>query len=1086
VPRRTDIQSILLIGSGPIVIGQACEFDYSGTQACKALKEEGYRVILINSNPATIMTDPELADRTYVEPITVEVVEKVIERERPDALLPTMGGQTALNTTMGLVKRGTLEKYGVKLIGASAEAIHKAEDREAFKQAMQRIGLRVPTSGTAHNREDAIKILEQIGFPAIVRPSFTMGGTGGNIAYNREEFEKIVEWGLAMSPVGQLLIEESVIGWKEYELEVMRDLKDNVVIVCPIENLDPMGVHTGDSITIAPAMTLSDKEYQRMRDAAVRIMREIGVDTGGSNVQFGVDPKNGDMVVIEMNPRVSRSSALASKATGFPIAKIAAKLAVGYTLDEITNDITGVTKASFEPTIDYVVVKIPRFAFQKFRGADPTLTTQMKSVGEVMAIGRTFKESLQKAIRSMELNMNGLSSREGLDRGIPEGFDRPSVLERIRQHLRNPIAERLWHVADGMRLGLSNDDLFALTKIDPWFLEQIREFMQFEALLVGRAGKKPAVLEESLLWEAKELGFSDDRIAQLIGVTAASIRKQRTKAGQGKRGVTYKRVDTCAAEFEAHTPYLYSTYGSECEARPTDRKKVIILGGGPNRIGQGIEFDYCCVHAAMALREEGIESIMVNCNPETVSTDYDTSDRLYFEPLTEEDVLNIVECEQPLGVVLQFGGQTPLKLALPLSKAGVRILGTSPEAIDRAEDRERFRDLLTKLGLSQAESGMARSVDEAVRIASQISYPVMVRPSYVLGGRSMQIVYDESGLLEYMGSAVKASPIHPVLIDKYLSDAIEVDADAISDGTHVVVAGIMEHIEEAGVHSGDSACSLPPYSLSQRVVEEIRRQMKALALELGVIGLMNAQFAVKGEAIYVLEVNPRGSRTVPFVSKAIGVPLAKLAMKTMVGKSLQELGLIEAPNPTHLSVKESVFPFNKFPGVDVLLGPEMKSTGEVMGIDQDFGWAFAKSQAGAGAPLPKGGTAFISVKESDRPLALEVVQQLQRLGFTVQATSGTAAYFRNHGVLAETVHKVKEGRPHIVDHIKNGQVALVVNTVRTASSHADSLSIRREALNKGLAYYTTIRGARAAVMGIEAILKKELTIRSLQEYHHHL
>ena len=1083
MPRRTDIKSILLIGSGPIVIGQACEFDYSGTQACKALKEEGYRVILINSNPATIMTDPELADRTYVEPITVEVVEKVIERERPDALLPTMGGQTALNTTMGLVKRGTLEKYKVTLIGASAEAIHKAEDREAFKHAMQRIGLRVPASGTAHTREEAIKILEQVGFPAIIRPSFTMGGTGGNIAYNREEFEKLIDWALAMSPVGQVLIEESLIGWKEYELEVMRDLKDNVVIVCPIENLDPMGVHTGDSITVAPAMTLSDKEYQRMRDAAVRIMREIGVDTGGSNVQFGLDPQTGDMVVIEMNPRVSRSSALASKATGFPIAKIAAKLAVGYTLDEITNDITGVTKASFEPTIDYVVVKIPRFAFQKFRGADPTLTTQMKSVGEVMAIGRTFKESLQKAIRSLELNMNGLSSREGLDRGIPEGFDRLSALERVRQHLRAPIAERLWHVADGMRLGLSNDDLFALTKIDPWFLEQIRELMQFETLLAGQTGKKPAVLEESVLWEAKELGFSDDRIAQLIGVTSASVRKQRVKAGQGKRGVTYKRVDTCAAEFEAHTPYLYSTYGSECEARPTDRKKVIILGGGPNRIGQGIEFDYCCVHAAMALREEGIESIMVNCNPETVSTDYDTSDRLYFEPLTEEDVLNIVEREQPLGVVLQFGGQTPLKLALPLSKAGVRILGTSPDAIDRAEDRERFRDLLNKLGLRQAESGMARSVDEALRIAARISYPIIVRPSYVLGGRSMQIVYDESGLLEYMKSAVKASPKHPVLIDKYLSDAIEVDADAISDGTNVVVAGIMEHIEEAGVHSGDSACSLPPYSLDQTVVEEIRRQMKALALELGVIGLMNAQFAIKDHAIYVLEVNPRGSRTVPFVSKAIGVPLAKLAMKAMVGKSLPELGLIEAPIPVHLSVKESVFPFNKFPGVDVLLGPEMKSTGEVMGIDQDFGWAFAKSQAGAGAPLPRGGTAFISVKESDRSASLDVVRQLQRLGFNVQATSGTAAYLRNHGVHAETVNKVMEGRPHVVDHIKNGRVALVVNTVSNASSHADSLSIRREALNKGLAYYTTIRGARAAIMGIEAILKKELTIRSLQEYH---
>jgi carbamoyl-phosphate synthase large subunit len=1084
VPRRNDIKSILLIGSGPIVIGQACEFDYSGTQACKALKEEGYRVILINSNPATIMTDPELADRTYVEPITVEVVEKVIERERPDALLPTMGGQTALNMTMALVKRGTLDKYGVALIGASAEAIHKAEDREAFKHAMQRIGLRVPTSGTAHTREEAIKILEQTGFPSIIRPSFTMGGTGGNIAYNREEFEKLIDWALAMSPVSQVLIEESLIGWKEYELEVMRDLKDNVVIVCPIENLDPMGVHTGDSITVAPAMTLSDKEYQRMRDAAVRIMREIGVDTGGSNVQFGLDPKNGDMVVIEMNPRVSRSSALASKATGFPIAKIAAKLAVGYTLDEITNDITGVTKASFEPTIDYVVVKIPRFAFQKFRGADPTLTTQMKSVGEVMAIGRTFKESLQKAIRSLELNMNGLSSREGLDRGIPEGFDRLSAMERIRQHLRTPIAERLWHVADGIRIGLSNDELFALTKIDPWFLEQIRELMQYEALLVGQETKTPALIEESLLWQAKEQGFSDDRIAQLIGSTAESVREQRTVAGQG-RGVTYKRVDTCAAEFEAHTPYLYSTYERECESRPTDRKKVIILGGGPNRIGQGIEFDYCCVHAVMALREEGIESIMVNCNPETVSTDYDISDRLYFEPLTEEDVLNIVEREQPLGVVLQFGGQTPLKLALPLSKAGVRILGTSPDAIDRAEDRERFRDLLTKLGLRQAESGMARSVDEALQIAEQITYPVMVRPSYVLGGRSMQIVYDESGLLEYMGSAVKASPKHPVLIDKYLSDAIEVDADAISDGTNVVVAGIMEHIEEAGVHSGDSACSLPPYSLDRSVVEEIRRQMKALALELGVIGLMNAQFAVKDRIIYVLEVNPRGSRTVPFVSKAIGVPLAKLAMKTMVGKTLPQLGLTEAPEPTHLSVKESVFPFNKFPGVDVLLGPEMKSTGEVMGIDQDFGWAFAKSQAGAGAPLPKGGTAFISVKDSDRPAALEVVRRLQQLGFTVQATSGTAAYLSSHGVETETVHKVKEGRPHIVDHIKNGRVALVVNTVRTASSHADSLSIRREALNKGLAYYTTIRGARAAVMGIEAILKKELTIRSLQEYHHH-
>ena len=1081
MPKRTDINNILLIGSGPIVIGQACEFDYSGTQACKALKEEGYRVVLINSNPATIMTDPELADRTYVEPITLDVVEKVIERERPDALLPTMGGQTALNATMGLVKRGTLEKYGVTLIGASADAIHKAEDRDAFKQAMQRIGLRVPESGTARSRDEAIRVLERVGFPAIIRPSFTMGGTGGNIAYNREEFEKLIEWALAMSPVGQVLIEQSLIGWKEYELEVMRDLKDNVVIICPIENFDPMGVHTGDSITVAPAMTLTDKEYQRMRDAALDIIREIGVETGGSNIQFGINPDNGEMIVIEMNPRVSRSSALASKATGFPIAKIAAKLAVGYTLDEITNDITGVTKASFEPTIDYVVVKIPRFAFQKFKGADPTLTTQMKSVGEVMAIGRTFKESLQKAIRSLELDLNGLVSRIGIDRGIPDTFDRPGAMERLRQQLRIPVAERMWHLADAMRLEMSSEELFALTKIDGWFLEQLRDLVTFEQRLIGQAEKRPPSLDEALLWEAKELGFSDERIAYLTSLPLRTIRAQRSSAGA--RSVTYKRVDTCAAEFEAHTPYLYSTYGSECEARPTDRKKVIILGGGPNRIGQGIEFDYCCVHAAMALRDEGIETIMVNCNPETVSTDYDTSDRLYFEPLTEEDVLNIIQLERPLGVVLQFGGQTPLKLAIPLSKAGVPILGTSPDAIDRAEDRERFRELLNTLGLKQADSGVARSADEAVAIAARVSYPVMVRPSYVLGGRAMQIVYDEAGLLGYMASAVEASDKHPVLIDKYLSDAIEVDADAICDGRRVVVAGIMEHIEEAGVHSGDSACSLPPYSLEPTVVEEIRRQMTALALELNVVGLMNAQFAVKDQTVYVLEVNPRGSRTVPFVSKAIGVPLAKLAMKTMVGRTLEELGFLSAPQPVHLSVKEAVFPFNKFPGVDVLLGPEMKSTGEVMGIDADFGWAFAKSQAGAGAMLPRGGTAFVSVKESDRPAALEVATHLRRLGFTVWATSGTAGYLRDHGVDAKTVFKVTEGRPHIVDHIKNGEVALVVNTVGTAASHADSLSIRRESLNKGLAYFTTMRGARAAVMGIEAILKKELTIRSLQEHH---
>ena len=1081
MPKRTDIQSILMIGSGPIVIGQACEFDYSGTQACKALKAEGYKVILINSNPATIMTDPEMADRTYVEPITLDVVEKVIDRERPDALLPTMGGQTALNTTMGLVKRGVLEKYGVSLIGASADAIHKAEDREAFKQAMHRIGLRVPKSGTAHTRQEALTVLDTVGFPAIIRPSFTMGGTGGNIAYNREEFEKLIDWALAMSPVSQVLIEESVIGWKEYELEVMRDLKDNVVIVCPIENFDPMGVHTGDSITVAPAMTLTDKEYQRMRNAALRIIREIGVDTGGSNIQFGINPANGEMVVIEMNPRVSRSSALASKATGFPIAKIAAKLAVGYALDEITNDITGVTKASFEPAVDYVVVKIPRFAFQKFKGADPTLTTQMKSVGEVMAIGRTFKESLQKAIRSLELELNGLASRFGLDRGVPAEFNRIEAIEKLNRVLRIPLPERLWYVADAMRLGFADGELVATTKIDPWFLEQVRQLVDFERLLVGHAADPMTVLGSELLWDAKELGFSDDRIAQLLGCEAAAVQIARTQ--QGARGVTYKRVDTCAAEFEAQTPYLYSTYGMECEARPSDRQKVVILGGGPNRIGQGIEFDYCCVHAAMALREEAIDTIMVNCNPETVSTDYDTSDRLYFEPLTHEDVLNIIHRERPIGVVLQFGGQTPLKLALPLSKAGVEILGTSPDAIDLAEDRERFRDLLNRLGLKQAESGTARSIEEAVQIAGRIGYPVMVRPSYVLGGRSMQIVYDEAGLLEYMHSAVKASPNHPVLIDKYLADAIEVDADAISDGETVVVAGVMEHIEEAGVHSGDSACSLPPYTLDKPIVRDIERQMRLLALELGVVGLMNAQFAVKGRTIYVLEVNPRGSRTVPFVSKAIGVPLAKLAMKVMMGKTLKELNFVEAPLPAHFSVKEAVFPFNKFPGVDVLLGPEMKSTGEVMGIDGDFGWAFAKSQAGAGAVLPTSGTAFVSVKQSDRPVALDLTKRLCALGFQIQATNGTAGYLREHGVEVSTVNKVKEGRPHIVDHIKNGEVALLINTVRTASAHMDSLSIRREALHRGVPYFTTMRGAHAAVMGIEAILQKGLAIRTLQEYH---
>ncbi len=1099
MPKRDDIKSILLIGSGPIVIGQACEFDYSGTQACKALKEEGYRVVLINSNPATIRTHPELADRTYVEPITLEVVERVIERERPDALLPTMGGQTALNIAVGLTKQGTLAKYGVQLIGASAEAIHKAEDRQAFKQAMERIGLKTPDSGSARTREEAVRVVERIGFPAIVRPSFTLGGTGGNIAYNREEFERHVDWGLVMSPVGELLVERSIIGWKEFELEVMRDLKDNVVIVCPIENFDPMGIHTGDSITVAPAMTLTDKEYQVMRDAAMRIMREIGVDTGGSNIQFAVHPETGELMVIEMNPRVSRSSALASKATGFPIAKIAAKLAVGYTLDEITNDITRVTKASFEPTIDYVVLKMPRFAFEKFPGADPTLTTQMKSVGEAMAIGRTFKEALQKAIRSLEVDRFGLVSLQGLDRGLSPGMNREELVDRVRSALRTPHPDRLWHMADAIRLGLSVEDLFALTKIDPWFLDQIHELVEFESRLLAASQTSNVKSHKSsdsgcsdsrtfdldLLWEAKRLGFSDDRIAQLTGVDKGEVRRWRTTRWPSRpaMGVTYKRVDTCAAEFEAHTPYLYSTYEQNCESRPTDQRKVIILGGGPNRIGQGIEFDYCCVHAAFALREEGVETIMVNCNPETVSTDYDTSDRLYFEPLTEEDVLNIVDREHPIGVVVQFGGQTPLKLALPLEGAGVNILGTSPDAIDRAEDRERFRDLLQQLNLRQAASGMARSLEEAARVAAEISYPVMVRPSYVLGGRAMQIVYDEPGLLAYMASAVKASPHHPVLIDKYLEDAIEIDVDAISDGGRVVVAGIMEHIEEAGVHSGDSACSLPPYTLEAKMVAEIRRQTAALAMELGVVGLMNAQFAVRDGQLYVLEVNPRGSRTVPFVSKAIGVPLAKLAMKVMMGKTLEQLGFTAAPTPRHVAVKEAVFPFTKFAGVDVLLGPEMKSTGEVMGIDDDFGWAFAKSQAAAGVPLPCAGKVVLSVKDQDKPAALDVARRLRRLGFLLEATRGTAAYLQENGVEVEPVNKVKEGRPHIVDHIKNGEISLVVNTVGSESSQADSASIRREALQKGLPYYTTMPGARAAVTGMEATLRKGLTIRSLQEYH---
>ena len=1098
MPKRNDLRRILLIGSGPIVIGQACEFDYSGTQACKTLKQEGYEVVLINSNPATIMTDPELADRTYIEPITVEVVERILEEERPDALLPTMGGQTALNVTMSLQERGALEKYNVQLIGANYEAINKAEDRDAFKRAMDNIGLATPTSRLIRNREDAMNFLEIVGFPAIVRPSFTLGGAGGNIAYNREEFERDVDWALLTSPVGEALIERSLIGWKEYELEVMRDLNDNVVIVCPIENFDAMGIHTGDSITVAPAMTLTDKEYQRMRDAAIRIIQEIGVETGGSNIQFALNPENGEMIVIEMNPRVSRSSALASKATGFPIAKIAAKLAVGYTLDEIANDITKVTQASFEPTIDYVVVKIPRFAFEKFHGSNPTLTTQMKSVGEAMALGRTFKEAFQKALRSMETDRCGLNSLSGLDHYLPGDDLSPSIPEHIRTAIRTVHPDRPWHIADGLRTGISKDEIFAATHVDPWFLDQIEELVLFEQRLLSQAracaGEKTdesvtipdAVFNDpdglELLKEAKRLGFSDQRLAQLLDTTAATVRTLRRVHLPSSR-VTYSRVDTCAAEFEAFTPYLYSTYGRECEARPTHQEKVVILGGGPNRIGQGIEFDYCCVHATLALRELGIETIMVNCNPETVSTDYDTSDRLYFEPLVEEDVLNIMEVERPMGVVVQFGGQTPLKLALPLARAGIPILGTSPDAIDRAEDRERFSALITTLGLRQPRNGAARSGDEASAVASRIGYPVIVRPSYVLGGRAMQIVYDEPSLRSYVENTVMTADQFPLLIDQYLTDAIEVDVDAVSDGAEVVVAGIMEHVEEAGIHSGDSACSLPPHSLTPELIDRIRTQTVALARELQVVGLMNVQFAVQENEVSILEVNPRASRTVPFVSKTIGVPLAKLAMKAMVGHSLRDLNFTEVPVVRHIAVKESVFPFTKLGNVDVLLGPEMRSTGEVMGIDQDFGWAFAKSQAAAGLSLPHMGTIIMSVRDGDKAGTVNVAERLQALGFKLQATRGTAAYLLERGLNVEPVNKVKEGRPHLVDHIKNRQAQLVVNTVGTASSHHDSLPIRREALQQNIPYFTTIQGIQAAVTAIEAMRKSSLTIKPLQDYH---
>ena len=1078
MPKRKDIRKILLIGSGPIVIGQACEFDYSGTQACKALREEGYQVVLINSNPATIMTDPEMADRTYIEPITPEIVEKIIARERPEALLPTLGGQTGLNIAVTLAETGVLDKYGVELIGAKLEAIKKAEDRNLFKKAMQAINLEIPESGYASSEKEARQILEEVGFPNIIRPSFTLGGTGGNIAYNIEEFSAYVEWGLNTSPVGQILIEESVIGWKEYELEVMRDLKDNVVIICSIENFDPMGIHTGDSITVAPAQTLTDKEYQLMRDAAIAIIREIGVETGGSNIQFAVNPKNGQMVVIEMNPRVSRSSALASKATGFPIAKIAAKLAVGYTLDEIPNDITRETPASFEPTIDYCVVKFPRFAFEKFPQADQTLTTQMKSVGEVMAIGRTFKEALQKAIRSLEIDRYGLeemnrSKRDANDNENDRlGFFSEGI---VREKFRCPTWERVWDIAQALRLGWTVEEIYELTRIDPWFLSNIQEIVALEEEL-----KTAGASSGPLLRKAKEYGFSDRGLAQIWNTSEARVRRLRKEGGIR---VTFKRVDTCAAEFEAYTPYLYSTYERECEAQPTRQKKIVILGSGPNRIGQGIEFDYCCVHAAYALKEIGYESIMVNCNPETVSTDYDTSDRLYFEPLTLEDVLNIVEVEDPDGVIVQFGGQTPLKLAVPLEKAGVKIIGTSPDSIDRAEDRERFRQLLNKLGLQQPVSGTALSFQEAKKITQQIGYPVLVRPSYVLGGRAMEVVYDESSLEEYITKAVTASPEHPVLIDKFLEDAIEIDVDAIADGHDVVIGGIMEHIEEAGIHSGDSSCSLPPYSLAPSLIETIKEHTYRLAKELQVVGLINIQLAIQGDSIYILEVNPRASRTIPFVSKAIGVPLAKLATKVMAGKSLRELGFTQERIVRHMAVKEAVFPFIKFPGVDSILGPEMKSTGEVMGIDSAFGKAFAKSQLSTDGGLPRKGKVFISVRDKDKPAVLKIARELVRLGFQLLATRGTGEYLRGAGLAVESVLKYKEGRPHIVDHIKNGEVALVINTPEGKASQHDSYYIRRNALVYNLPYYTTIAGAWAATQGIKAILEGQLEVLSLQEYH---
>lgn len=1058
----------MIIGAGPIVIGQACEFDYSGAQACKALREEGFRVVLVNSNPATIMTDPDMADAIYIEPITWKTLERIIEKERPDVLLPTMGGQTALNSALDLVREGVLEKYGVEMIGASREAIDKAEDRDLFRQAMRKIGLDMPRSAIAHSMEEAQQVQAQIGFPTIIRPSFTMGGSGGGIAYNPDEFEEICERGLDLSPTNELLIEESILGWKEYEMEVVRDRNDNCIIICSIENLDPMGVHTGDSITVAPAQTLTDKEYQIMRDASLAVLREIGVETGGSNVQFAINPENGRMIIIEMNPRVSRSSALASKATGFPIAKVAAKLAVGYTLDELQNEITGgATPASFEPSIDYVVTKVPRFAFEKFPLADDRLTTQMKSVGEVMAIGRTFQESLQKALRGLETGKYGLN--EILD------LNEEDVRDTLVREIRLPGPERLWYVAECFRFGMSLEEIFEICAIDPWFLVQIEELVNIERELSGQGLE---ALDGERLRFLKRKGFADRRIAELVDSNEAEIRQRRHDAGVRP---VFKRVDTCAAEFATSTAYMYSTYEEECEAEPSKRKKIMVLGGGPNRIGQGIEFDYCCVHAAFAMRDDGYETIMVNCNPETVSTDYDTSDRLYFEPLTLEDVLEVIHKEQPAGVIVQYGGQTPLKLANDLEAAGAPIIGTSPDSIDLAEDRERFQQLVEKLNLRQPPNRTARDTESAVQLADEIGYPLVVRPSYVLGGRAMEIVYNENELRRYMREAVSVSNDSPVLLDRFLDDAIEVDIDAISDGKEVLIGGIMEHIEQAGVHSGDSACSLPPYTLSAAVQDRMREQMRKMALELKVIGLMNAQFAIKDDMIYLLEVNPRASRTVPFVSKATGVQLAKVAARCMAGTSLKDQGITKEVIPENYFVKEAVFPFVKFPGVDTVLGPEMKSTGEVMGVGRTFGEAYNKSIMGAGSVLPQGGRALLSVRNADKARAVQVAQDLIDLGFSLMATGGTCKAIQEAGLECARINKVMEGRPHIVDSIKNQEVSFIVNTTEGAQAIADSAEIRRTALQYKVSYTTTISGAEATCLALKQL--DDLNVNRLQDLH---